>query len=360
MDELSGIDEMDRRILRAKVRRSVSRSRATSRYYSALWMPVILIMLAILITGLTTATSQLLQYWNHSSDPSDVWIGLLIGYASLVAITAILKRVHGRFRRNIILKRFLILAFAAYPSFSATYSVVNESWIAYTTGAAIVPISFFIATFIFTTISKPAKRPVAPDTVYDRTAEAMLETAALISRSRTMWHSSKVSRRAVLAVEDLARTCQSTLALRSRIGRWNADIFSQTAVEALRVAHVVREHKKPIVCASAPQDFDDVAASLVSGLTALLSNDRDKLLENAPAAIFKDRVKEILRYVFPVVLLTAAATFLPMVPPISGQEKIADSIRLTFIVAAVLALVAPRSDSSTKILDVLSKATSPK
>lgn len=360
MDDISGLDDAQRRVLRAKVRRSVSRARAASRYGTSLWMPVILLMLMLLMTGLAAATSKLLQHWSKTPHSNDVWIGLLIGFASLFLLTTALKGVTGRYRRNIVLKRFLILAFAVYPSFSVTYSVVNESWIAYTSGAAITPISFFVATLVFTLVRRTARRPVAPDTVYDRTAEAMLETAALVSRSRTEWYSGKVSRRVVLALEDLARTCQDTLSLRSRIGRWNADVFSQTAVEALRVAHVVREHKKMIVCASGPSDFDEVAVSLTNGLNALLANDRNKLLENAPDAVFKDRVKEIVRHVVPVVLLIAAAVILPMIPPISGQEKVADGIRLTFIVAAVLALVAPRSESSTRILDVLSKATSPK
>ncbi|MGX1760050.1 hypothetical protein ACWIG5_24590 [Streptomyces lydicus] len=97
-----------------------------------------------------------------------------------------------------------------------------------------------------------------------------------------------------------------------------------------------------------------------SNLGIVSVNDRSKLLENAPDAVLKQRLTLMARHMFPVLLLTAAAIALPLVPPISDQAKIADSVRWTFIVAAVLALIAPRSDSSAKILDVLGKSMSSK
>ncbi|MFB7078803.1 hypothetical protein [Streptomyces sp. NPDC056308] len=361
VNDLAGIGDAQRQLLRRKVRRSVGRSRAKRRYYTALWMPFIQLTLFSLMGGLVVATSAFLGMWNYASRASEVLGGLLVGMILFVATVLGLRAVNGRGRRNRILKRVLFLSFVAYPVFSGTYSVVSESWVAYTAGAAIAPISFFTLALLFElAVRKFARRRVLPDTVYNRTAMTMLEVAALISRSREEWQSSAVSRRVVAALEDLAMVCQEALALRSRIGRWHADVFSQTAVEALRIAHVVREHKKLIACASGPGDFDAVVISLTNGVTALLVNDRNKLLENAPEAVLKDRVKQLVRHVMPVILLIVAAIVLPLVPPISDQGKVADSIRLTFIVAAVLALVAPRSESATRILDVLGKATSPK
>ncbi|WP_406007743.1 hypothetical protein OG440_17445 [Streptomyces sp. NBC_00637] len=324
-------------------------------------MPVIQLTLFALMFGLAAATSAFLNLWSESTQAAEVFVGLLIGIILFFIFALSLRVMKGRGRKNRFLRRFLFISFAVYPSFSATYSVVSESWVAYTVGAAIVPISFFAAVFFFELwMYKFARRRVLPGSVYNRTALVMLETAALVSRSRLEWQSSGVSRRIVAALEDLAGACQDTLAIRSRIGRWHADVFSQTAVEALKVAHVVRRHKKLIACASGPSDFDRVSVSLANGVSALLVNDRNKLLENAPEVVLKDHVRQLIRHIVPVLLLIAAAIVLPLVPPISDQGKVADSIRLTFIVAAVLALVAPRNESSTRILDVLGKATSPK
>ncbi|WP_158708446.1 hypothetical protein [Streptomyces sp. NRRL S-244] len=362
VDDLPGLDDTQRNVLRRKVRRSVSRSRGANRYRVRLWYPVVNFIVVASMLGLIAATSAWMKHWNREPDGGEIGIGLAIGFILLSAVVLVPSKTSGQNRRNRLLKQFFFLAFVAYPSSILTYALTQDPWVSYIAGAAIIPISIFISSlFVVTIMGKVMRRrPVSADSVYDRTALAMLETAALVSRSRSEWQSSTVSRRVVAAIEDLARTCQGGLSLRSRVGRWHADVFSRTAVEALRVAHVVREHKKLIVCASSAEDFDKVAISLSSGLDALLANDRSKLLEHAPDVVLKERVRVVVRHLIPVVLLIAAAVILPMIPPLSGQDKVADSVRLTFIVAAVLALVAPRSESSTRILDTLSKATSSK
>lgn len=320
-------------------------------------MPEIIGLLFLSIAALAFAATAWTQYWSNADGSEPIGFGVLLGIFLMYAVVGCAQIFPGRYRGSRAIYHFFNLGLFSYISSLLTYLIVKESWVAYIIGTAIAPNGFLIATRVVVTLRGRlmSRRPTRPESLYDAAALLMLDTAALVSRERRNWQSGKVARRIVTRIEDLARACEHSIALRPRIGRWHADVFSQTAVEALRVAHVVREHKKMIACASKPEDFDDVVKSLASGVEALLASNRGKLLENAPDAILKDRLKVLVRHIFPVVILVAAAVILPLVPPISSQDKLADSIRITLIVAAVLALVAPRNESSTRILDLLGK-----
>ncbi|WP_159050388.1 hypothetical protein [Streptomyces cellostaticus] len=354
VDDLPGLDPMQRRLLRVDVRRAICRPRAKTTYFTQLWMPVYFLLSAMSAIGVLIGTSA----WTKGLESKLITVGFTAGAASTIVIMFIAKRLNGRYRRSRLLKIYLQSSFMLYLFSFLAYSALRQPWTGVTLSAASIPMTLFIGVYsysIFVAVGM-RRQSVSAGTIYGRAARSMLETAAFISRNRSKWDSARVARKAVAAIEDLGRTCQDTLALRSRIGVWHADVFSQTATEALRVAHLVREHKKLIVCASTEDDFERVAISFSNGLAALLQNDRSKLLENAPEAVRKERFKILIQHLLPVVLFTTAAITLPMVPPISNQDKIAESVRLTFIVAAVLSLVSPRSDSSTRILDVLGKA----
>ena len=357
VDDLTGVPESQRARLRPKVCKSTCRTRAANNYIAQIMMPVIFGLLILSIVALAIAATAWMQYWSQGSGSEFLGLGIVFGLILMNAIVAYVQNFSGRYRGSRVIYHFFNLGVFAYISSLLTYSIVKESWVVYIIGASIAPNGYLIATRVIATLRGRlmSRRSTRPESLYDAVALLMLDTAALVSRERRNWQSGKVSRRIVARIEDLARACERSIALRSRIGRWHADVFSETAVEALRVAHVVREHKKMIACASKAGDFDDVARSLANGVEALLESNRGKLLENAPDAILKDRLKVLVRHVFPVVILVVAAIILPLVPTISAQDKLADSVRLTLIVAAVLALVAPRNESSTRILDLLGK-----
>jgi hypothetical protein len=297
-------------------------------------------------------------HWNNG------WIGILLGLAlGVLALFLLpLKRIRRRHRRLATLRGYYILTVAAYPVFVLIYSLNGAFWAAFVVGYATFPLSYLIAAFIEAMgLSRVArKRNSRLHHAYAAAALAMLDTAVRVSRNRGKWQSSAVSRSLIDEVEFLARTIQRHLALKDRTGSLHPDVSSQTASEAQRVAYMVRQHKKLIACASGVSDFVEVASSFTNAARALLANNRSKLLEGAPEVALRRRVKDALRYVFPAILLLIAALTLPLIPLISEQEKVADGVRVTLIVAGVLALIAPRSESAAKILDVLGNAMSPK
>ncbi|MFG2263006.1 hypothetical protein [Streptomyces sp. NPDC048720] len=358
VEALPGLDPVERYRLRKDVRRSVCFSRASYRYFLHRKMNLILFCCFFLAFLLGLLAQVWFDRENSFVDPSGTVVGGVFGLLSFSIVMQVTRRIKGKRRSATAARIFVLLSFVAYISSLVVYPVAGGAWSTFVAGVATFPMAVSLvsrAVFVFYRHIVRV-RLVRPDCINISVALAMLQTAALVSESQSEWNHPKVSRRVVMELEDLARTVESNFSLPYRIGRWNPELFSQTSVEALRVAHVVRRHKKVIVCASSASDFEKVALSLTSGVQALLSNDRAKLLESAPDAVRKERVRMIIKHVFPVILLIAAAIILPLVPPISGQEKIADSMRLTFIVAAVLALVAPRNDSSTRILDTLGKA----
>ncbi|MEU6274705.1 hypothetical protein ABZ871_20175 [Streptomyces populi] len=354
MADLPGIDTAQRRALRTKVRRIVCRPRATTLYLTRIWTPIYWVISMMTVLGALTGTAILTK----GLEKDLAAIGALSGVCSTGLTILVSSRLNGRYRRSRLLRIYLQASFLLYFFSVLAHSALKQSWTGVTAAAAAFPMALFIAVFTYSIFVAVLVRRRLGTTgnIYGRAARSTLETAAYIARNKTRWDSSRVSRKAVAAIEDLARAYQDTLALRSRIGLWHADVFSQTATEALRIAHLVRGHKKLIVCASAETDFQRVAESLTGGLTALLENDRATLLANAPEATRKENLKILIKHLMPVVLFTSAAIVLPMIPPISNQEKIAESVRLTLIVAAVLSLVAPRNDSSARILDIVGKA----
>ncbi|NEC85040.1 hypothetical protein [Streptomyces sp. SID12501] len=359
VDELPGLDSVQRRTFRKSVRRNVCFARAPYQYFVHRRMRLIFFSTLTLACFLAFLAQVWFENSNSRTDSSGLIVGGLSGLLIFtILVPRVIRRIRGKRRRSSVARIFMFLNLVAYISSVVVYPLVGAAWPTFVTGAAAFPLAFLLSGFAILSIYRKAVGPrlVRPDCTHIAAALAMLDAAALVSRSQSKWHYPQVSRDVVMELEYLARTVQSELSLTHRIGRWHPDLFSQTSVEALKVAHVVRQHKKVIVCASSASDFEKVALSLTSGTQALLVNDRSKLLEGAPDVVRKERIKIAIKHVFPVVLLIAAAIILPLVPPISGQDKIADSIRLTLIVAAVLALVAPRSDSSARILDTLGKA----
>lgn len=353
-DELPGVDAAHRQSLRSEVRRIVSRRRALTRYYTRLWMPYILLGLLIVTVVLAMATNAWIELWGGGASQA-LAIGAVCGPVFFLLLSALTGR-GGYF--DAFLPPLFFSLILAYVAIMATYPITKEKGLIPVAGFALFSVAFIVVFAAFTARLAMARRgrPPLANSIYAGAATEMLWVASLVSQSRSEWRSRKEARGIIREIEQLARTCEVSLSLRSRIGMRHRDVFAETAVEALRIAHVVRQHKKVIACAASADDYERVAVSLSNGLHALLVNDRSKLLENAPDAVLRQRLKLIARHLYPVVLLATAAIVLPLVPAISDQAKIADSIRWTFIVAAVLALIAPRSDSAAKILDVFGKS----
>ncbi|MFG2285265.1 hypothetical protein ACGFOU_04225 [Streptomyces sp. NPDC048595] len=353
-DEIPGIDPAHRQSLRSEIRRIISRPRALNRYYMRLWMPYILLGLLIGTAVLAVATNAWIELWGGGAGDA-LAIGAACGPVFFFLAVGLARRM-GYF--DAFLRPFFFSLILTYATIMATYPITKERALIPVASLALFSVAFVAVFAVFAVVLAMAKRgrPPLANSIYAVAAVDMLWVASLVSQSRSEWRSRKDARYIIFEIEQLARTCEDSLSLRSRIGMRHRDVFAETAVEALRIAHVVRQHKKAIACAASADDYERVAVSLSHGVHALLMNDRSKLLENAPDAVLKQRLKLIARHMFPVLLLTAAAIALPLVPAIADQAKIADSIRWTFIVAAVLALIAPRSDSGAKILDVLGKS----
>ncbi|MFI8787113.1 hypothetical protein [Streptomyces sp. NPDC055105] len=355
--ELPALDDAQRKSLRLDVRRSC-RPHALIKYYSRLWIRYSFGGAIFLTIAAGFGTHAWVTHWSKRLDSWGIVGGIVLGFFIFALLPLATKMFSGKYRRQRIFRYYMLLTLLTYVGSLIALSLKHDFWITVLAGCAIFPICFLLASLIELVFSykESEVQRLRLKYAYSAAGLAMLETAALVSRNRNDWQSSKVSRLAIREIEGLARKVQDELSLSSRIGRWHPDVFSPTAIEAARVAQTVRLHKKLIACASGESDFENVAASLSNGAQALLANKRSKLLEGAPEAVLKQRVNIVLRHLFPVVLLISAAILLPLAPPISGEEKIADSIRLTLLLAGVLALISPRSESSAKILDVVGKA----
>ncbi|MER7577365.1 hypothetical protein [Streptomyces sp. NPDC126514] len=357
VDELPGLEDAQRMSLREDVRRSC-RSLAFSRYYSRLWVTFTFWGTVLLSIGGAFAIHAWAAHWREGIG----WLGIVaggsIGVIVFFAFPWMTRKLRGKYRRSKFLKRFFVLMFAASLPLLVIYPIKHYSWPVWLASAACFTLCFAVVALMEALVMyKMAKRRrVRLHNPNLAAALAILDAAALVGRNRRDWQSSRTSRMVISEIEDLARKIQDELSLSSRIGRRHADVFSRTLLEAARVAEVIRQHKKLIACASGEGSFEDVSVSLSNAARALFANDRGKLLKDAPEVILKRRVQILVRHLLPVILMVSAAFVLPLLPPISDQDKLADGIRITLLVSAVLALISPRSESSAKILDVLGKA----
>ncbi|WP_432070039.1 hypothetical protein [Streptomyces sp. AA1529] len=197
-------------------------------------------------------------------------------------------------------------------------------------------------------VVRPVLRP------YDLLLLGLVDVCEVTHAHRGTWFQ-EGSRKAVeRALEKAARKAETALPARPF-----PDGRGPARADTLRLAAVIRQHRTPIARAGGPASFDIVTESLWAGVLALIDDDWETLTAAAPPVTALSRLRRTAAAVWPPVVLLTAAVALPWIPAVAQAPDVADGVRVTLIITAVLSLVLPR-DSSAKasILDALSKALS--
>jgi hypothetical protein len=187
---------------------------------------------------------------------------------------------------------------------------------------------------------------------YDLLLLGLVDACAMTHAHRGTWFL-KRSRKAVeRALENAARRAETAVPARPFPGG-----HGPARTDVLRLAAVIRCHRTPIARASGPASFDLVAQSLWSGVIALIDDDWEALTAAAPSVTALSRLRRASAAVWPPAVLLAAAVALPWIPAVAQAPAVANEVRVTLIITAVLGLVLPReSDARASILDAFNKA----
>ncbi|MFG2864735.1 hypothetical protein [Streptomyces sioyaensis] len=181
---------------------------------------------------------------------------------------------------------------------------------------------------------------------------AMIDVCATTHRRRDAWFADTARTEVVRAIEAAARTAEAAF----RTG-FIPSTRHLVRNDALRLAAVIRQHKKPILRATGPSAFDRVTESMWSGVVALIEDDWAALTAAAPPVTAATKLRRFVSRTGPQAVLLGAAFAIPLIPAVAEEPAVASSVRVTLIVTAILGLALPRESSArAPILDVLGKA----
>lgn len=176
----------------------------------------------------------------------------------------------------------------------------------------------------------------------DSVVKSWTRTAGSLVELSPAWSRRDVSRYLVDRLEAVAGNVEEA----ATWARRRAPVSGNSARGAsrrdyLRLAAVVREHKRALVAVRTRRDYDAVVTSFTDGLLAVLRNDWPTLLANAPESIPKRRgfAHWSASCLLPGVLLAAAGVALPYLPPFHGTGAAVQGLRVTLIAYGVVKLI---------------------
>ncbi|MGW2823025.1 hypothetical protein ACWC24_18850 [Streptomyces sp. NPDC001443] len=203
-----------------------------------------------------------------------------------------------------------------------------------------------VASALLNWVLRPVLRP------YDLLLLALVDACAVTHAHRGTWFLRRSRTVVERALQNAARKAESAVSARPFPGG-----RGPARADALRLAAVIRRHRTPIARASGPASFDRVTQSLWSGALALIDDDWEALTAAAPAVTVLSRLRRVAAAVWSPAVLLAAAVALPWIPAVAQAPAVADGVRVTLVITAVLGLVLPRESSAkASILDTLGKA----
>jgi hypothetical protein len=178
----------------------------------------------------------------------------------------------------------------------------------------------------------------------DATLVDLVNLAFLANRSRAHWQRFYPRWYLLSQFERAARKAEYAFSANYVSGSAaDPETKSWTRDEAARLAAGFRRHKRVILLAHEPGCLDVVIESLCSGLVAAAGGNWNELTAIPAPSSRPARLKRLARFAAPPVLLILAAIF---VPELIGTAAVSDTVRLSLIVAAVLALITAVSPES--------------
>ncbi|MEU2058963.1 hypothetical protein [Streptomyces sp. NPDC013455] len=191
---------------------------------------------------------------------------------------------------------------------------------------------------------------------YDAALLRWVDATALVWFHRGRIHHPKVSTMCAVSIERAARSAESAARSSDVLHLLEPHQKAEIRTESLRISEVFRAHKAALLRIGNHDDLDRLVESMLAGVEALATGDREALLANAPEEIPRsNRIRRFFLWVLPPALLISAGILLPLIPAISSNAA-AQSLRWSLVVAGVLSLVAAQKDVATRINDTFGKA----
>ncbi|MFJ2148613.1 hypothetical protein ACIOHB_07515 [Streptomyces microflavus] len=200
----------------------------------------------------------------------------------------------------------------------------------------------------------PDKHRAAP---LDREVLSLLSCAGRTQKWSGRWSEPSRSRYLVAEIESAARKFESAARMQRRSPFIDRSSKRAALTHTYRISAAIRNHKAILVNAGTSDDYVKVSESLSSAVYLISTGQTMGLLENAPEVTVISQFRRAIRRFLPALILLVAAFSLPLIPAIDGNAQLVSSIRVTLLVAGVLALVLPvDSPASGRIMETLTRS----
>ncbi|MFF9646636.1 hypothetical protein [Kitasatospora aureofaciens] len=191
---------------------------------------------------------------------------------------------------------------------------------------------------------------------FDAVCVRLARLVADLHAKRHRWFAARDVAGWTRQLEEIAVEMERAGMYPGRIHEAGPEVTAALRMENLRIAAVFRAHKRDLAQAHSAAAVDEVTASLLNGLRALLAGDRAALLAGAPADVpAPGRLARWMPRLAPAAVFAAAAVLLPLVPLVAESPGTATSLRWTFAVMAAVSLATIRQDVAAQVNEVFSR-----
>ncbi|MFH9893428.1 hypothetical protein ACH4OQ_24510 [Streptomyces luteogriseus] len=234
-----------------------------------------------------------------------------------------------------------------------------EAFLEYFSVGILTSVAWIWLTLALASMASLLQRGASRVRRYDAALTRWVQVTEQVWTNRCKMHNPSVARKCIIGVEKVARSVEGACAPSSLLGFFGQHQKREVADEAVRISEAFRAHKAAILKADQDGDVTRLVESMLLGIEALSSGDREVLLENAPEEITRsDRLRRFLVWVIPPVTLIGAGLLLPLIPAVAANGAAVESLRWSLIVAGVLALIAAQKDVAARINETFGKAMS--
>ncbi|MFF8927479.1 hypothetical protein ACF1AO_09475 [Streptomyces longwoodensis] len=190
--------------------------------------------------------------------------------------------------------------------------------------------------------------------VYDHAIFVWAQTIRMLVNLGPTWSTRHSIRAAVSQVEHLANVVDKELRM-SWLRSASYPVLAPLRWEARRVSISLYEHRYRLLQSGPGEEFQRVLDSLTDGLVALVSGNREHLLENAPEITRSTLAKDAAKRAYPGLVFLSAGILLPFIPQVAEQGDVAANVRIALLVMGVLTLASAPAEAAQKVNEVIAK-----
>lgn len=190
----------------------------------------------------------------------------------------------------------------------------------------------------------------------DRIILGLLEVAywSHWCRERRRWSYPRHIKALIAALERLGREAER-FAVR-RVPLWDITARRDARRIGVCLANEIRKHKASLAASSNGTDLEKISVEILKIVELWSDGSIKQLWEAAGEVTLAERVRRLAACLWPAIVLASMGFVLPLLPVFDNSQQAAQSVRITLVAAAVIALASGGVSVSERVNAVLDKS----